>query len=92
MNNEVEKLLRENEVLRSENQRMKNTIVELKNETENQNLKNSIMNNDMLAMREELDRLKKNSQEMQFFVPQYRVLMQKFPEFRSTEQLIAKFE
>lgn len=61
MNNEVDKLLRENEVLRNDNQRMKDVIVDLKNTTEKQNIKNSIMNNDKIAMQEMLDEEKKKS-------------------------------
>lgn len=91
MQSEVEKLVRENEVLRRELEKMKDTIVELQTQNENQTWKNSCLVKDMGSISTHFDELKKNSRELEGFIPQYKMLNTKFPDVEA-KQLIFKYE
>lgn len=91
MNREVEKLVRENEVLKRDLEKLKDNIVELQTQNENQNWKNSCLVKDICLINNEFDKLKKNSCELEGFIPQYKLLHSKFPEL-DAKQLIYKYE
>ncbi|KAL4463912.1 hypothetical protein ABPG74_005849 [Tetrahymena malaccensis] len=91
MNSEVEKLVRENEVLRRDLEKLKDNIVELQTQNENQNWKNSCLVKDIGQINIDFDKLKKNSCELEGFIPQYKLLNSKFPDL-DAKQLIFKYE
>ncbi|EGR31591.1 hypothetical protein IMG5_106430 [Ichthyophthirius multifiliis] len=91
MISEVEKLLRENEILRKESEQLKDTIVELQTQNENQNWKNSCFKKDIDQINTQFNVLKKDSSELEKFIPQYLLLHSKFPELDS-KQFINKYE
>lgn len=91
MNSEVEKLLRENEVLKRDLEKLKDIVVELQTQNENSNWKNSCLVKDMDFINGDFDKLKKNSCELEGFIPQYKLLNNKFPNL-DANQLIFKYE
>ncbi|EGR28817.1 hypothetical protein IMG5_168530 [Ichthyophthirius multifiliis] len=91
MISEVEKLIRENEILKGDLEKSKDLIVELQTQNENQNWKNSCLKKDIEQINVNFDILKNNSSQLEVFIPEYKKLMLKFPGMNSNT-LIHKFE
>ncbi|KAM3136163.1 hypothetical protein pb186bvf_011785 [Paramecium bursaria] len=91
MLNEVDKFIRENQVLHDQLEIAKNQILELQSANESLNFKNLTMQKELKAAKLQLDQIKRGTVDLEKFIPQYKIISQKFPEL-SAEKLIDRYE